>query len=366
LFLHFELPSDLVSLRSLLFKILIRKASGPGSSAQHPFKNFNGESTMGVESATKPSSNPLVAPAWTSVTVGVANLDEALALWRDTFDLEVRSLREGADVDLSHLWGLQENDIQRQALVAAHGVATGMIHLVQFTHPGPAVREGAQAFDEVPKNLDIYVQDMPSRVDALRKAGYRFRNEHYSEVTAPDGTQFREIHLPSHDDINVVLLEVIGLDMPFNPAGFSGVGPLITIVSNAAAERAFFMNIMGLSMLSENLLDGPEIEKMVGLPPGSALDVSIWGEKDAPFGQVEIIDYRGVQGKDLYSLTVPPNRGILHLKYQVSDLDAFSALLQKAGISHTHPVDVDVLPDKGRHLRFRSPGGLNLEAFQAE
>ncbi len=321
---------------------------------------------MSVKNTIRRRSDSLVTPAWSSVTVGVANLDEALALWRSTFGLEVRSLREGADEGLSRLWNLQKNDIQRQALIAAPGVATGMIHLVQFAHPGPVVREGAQAFDQVPKNLDIYVQDMPDRVDAIRNAGYRFRNEHYSEVTASDGTQFREIHLPSHDGINVVLLEVIGLAMPFNPAGFSGVGPLITIVDDAIAERAFFQDIIGLSMLSENLLDGPEIEKMVGLPPGSALDVSIWGDKDAPFGQVEIIDYRGVHGKDLYALTVPPNRGILHLKYQVSDLDAFSLLLQQAGIAHSHPVDVDVLPGKGRHLRFCSPAGLNLEAFQAE
>lgn len=321
---------------------------------------------MPVDNTTKPISSPFVSPAWSNVTVGVANLDEALALWSTAFGLEVRSRREGADEGLSRLWNLQKNDIQRQALIAAPGVATGMIHLVQFAHPGPVVREGAQAFDQVPKNLDIYVQDMPDRVDAIRNAGYRFRNEHYSEVTAPDGTQFREIHLPSHDGINVVLLEVIGLAMPFNPAGFSGVGPLITIVDDAIAERAFFQDIIGLSMLSENLLDGPEIEKMVGLPPGSALDVSIWGDKDAPFGQVEIIDYRGVHGKDLYALTVPPNRGILHLKYQVSDLDAFSLLLQQAGIAHSHPVDVDVLPGKGRHLRFCSPAGLNLEAFQAE
>jgi catechol 2,3-dioxygenase-like lactoylglutathione lyase family enzyme len=319
-----------------------------------------------IEHTTTPNPNPLVSPAWSSVTVGVADLDEALSLWRTAFGLEVRFGREGADEDLSRLWNLPTDAIQRQALIAAPGVATGMIHLVEFTHPGPVIREGAQAFDVVPKNLDIYVQDMPSRVDALRKAGYRFRNEHYSEVTAPDGTQFREIHLPSHDGINVVLLEILGLTMPFNPVGFSGVGPLITIVNDAASERAFFQDIIGLSMLSENLLDGPEIEKMVGLPKGAALDVSIWGDAVAPFGQVEIIDYRGTQGKNLYPLTVPPNRGILQLKYQVADLDVFSVLLQQAGISHSLPVDVDVLPGKGRHLRFRSPAGLNLEAFQPD
>ena len=65
----------------------------------------------------------------------------------------------------------------------------------------------------LPKNLDIYVTDMPQRIDALKAAGRTFRNENFSEVTAPNGITFREIHMPGHDLINIVLLEILGGDM---------------------------------------------------------------------------------------------------------------------------------------------------------
>ena len=45
----------------------------------------------------------------------------------------------------------------------------------------------------------------------LTKQGVVFRNEHYSEAVSPDGVHFREIHLAGHDDINIVLLQVIGV-----------------------------------------------------------------------------------------------------------------------------------------------------------
>ena len=41
--------------------------------------------------------------SWTSVTVGVASLDEALDLWVGTFGLEIMAMKEGEDAELSRL-----------------------------------------------------------------------------------------------------------------------------------------------------------------------------------------------------------------------------------------------------------------------
>jgi catechol 2,3-dioxygenase-like lactoylglutathione lyase family enzyme len=198
----------------------------------------------------------------------------------------------------------------------------------------------------------------------MQADGYTFRNAEPSEVTAPDGTRFREIHLHGHDELNIVLLEVIGKEMDFSEQGFAGVGPLITIVGHAPSERAFYANVMGFDMLNDNLLEGPEIERMIGLPPGSGLDVSIWGDAGEPLGQIEIIEYRGAKGSNLYPITVPTQLGILHVSYEVSDLEAFKQKLHDSGIN---PVDRDyreVIFGSGRFIRFRTPSGLNVEAFE--
>ena len=171
------------------------------------------------------------------MTVSVADLDQALGIWSDLFGLDLIGKRDGDDHQLSQAWNLQEGDVRRQALLATGDLRSGMIHLVEFDQPGPSVRAGAQAFDLCPKNLDIYVTDMPARIAELKAAGMHFKNDQYSEITAPDGTVFREIHMPAHDDINIVLLEIMGRDLVFTAKGYAAVGPLIAIVADAAGER---------------------------------------------------------------------------------------------------------------------------------
>ena len=306
----------------------------------------------------------LVAPSWTSVTVGVADLDTALELWVGTFGFSKLASLEGEDVELASLWKILPSDIKRQALLGMPGAAYGRLHLVEFTEPGPPVREGAQVFDQCPKNLDIYVRDLPTRVKEMQANGFTFRNAEPSEVTAPDGTVFREIQLGGHDEINIVLLEVLGKEMDFSEKGFAGIGPLIAIVDQAKPEREFYAEVMGFEILSDNFLDGPDIERMIGLPPGAGLDVSIWGEKNVALGQIELIDYQGVKGTNLYPVTVPTQLGILHTSYAVTDLDAFKQKLHEAGINHQDRGYREVIFGGGKFIRFRTPGGMNIEAFE--
>jgi catechol 2,3-dioxygenase-like lactoylglutathione lyase family enzyme len=315
-------------------------------------------------STTALGQERLVAPSWTSVTVGVANLDKALELWVGTFGFEKLASSEGEDAELATLWKILPTDIKRQALLGMPGSTYGKLHLVEFTEPGPPVREGAQVFDLCPKNLDIYVSDLPARVKEMQANGISFRNPEPSEVTAPDGTVFREIHMPGHDEINIVLLEVIGKEMEFSDKGFTGIGPLIAIVDQAEIEKNFYASVMGMDILSDNLLEGPEIEKMIGLPPGAKLDVSIWGQKEYSLGQIELVDYQGVKSNNLYPVTVPTQLGILHTSYAVTDIEAFKQKLHDAGINHFDRGYRELIFGSGKFIRFRTPGGMNIEAFE--
>ena len=303
-------------------------------------------------------------PSWTTVTVGVADLDEALALWVDDFGFSVLERRSGPDSSLARLWSIDDDDIVAQALVHSRDSRYGMLHLVEFADPGKPVREGVQVFDSLPKNLDLYVTDMPARIEALRAAGRDFRNAEFSEVSAPNGITFREMHMPGHDKINIVLLEILGGEIKAPPGDFAGVGPLILIVDDAEAEKAFYKEIIGLEKLSDNLLDGPEIEKMIGLPRGAALDVSIWGKADRPFGQIEVIEYRGVDGNNLYSRARPKSLGVLHVSYESANLAAVRRHLDSRRIEFSEYGEVDTVFGRGSALSFYSPAGFRIEVHE--
>jgi catechol 2,3-dioxygenase-like lactoylglutathione lyase family enzyme len=304
--------------------------------------------------------------SWHHVTVGVADLDTALALWVGKLGFAVLDERAGPDTGLAQLWSIQPEDISRQAMVHTPGEHHGMLHLVEFVDPDPPVRAGAQVYDLLPKNLDIHARDLPARFAELKASGEEFRNDSPSEITSPDGTRFREIHMKGHDETNIVMLEVIGEDLPYTDKGFAGLGPVITIVPSAADEKAFYVNMLGLDILSDNILKGPEIERMVGLPPGAGLDVSVLGHADEHFGRIEIVDYQGVAGENRYPRAKPKALGTLHVSYMTSDLASLGARLKGAGIAVTDYGPVTTLFGTGPAIAFASPAGLRIEAHQRD
>ena len=302
--------------------------------------------------------------SWTAVTVGVADLDAALDLWVGDMEFSVAGRRDGPDEDLASLWAIDPDDIRRQALLRSQGSSLGMLHLVEFVEPDPPVRAGAQVFDSLPKNLDVYVVDMPERIAELRDAGRQFRNDDYSEVTAPSGVTFREIHMPVHDSINVVLLEIVGDETTVGRGAYAGIGPLIVVVDSASDERAFFASVIGADKLTDNILEGPDIEKMVGLPPGAGLDVSIWGRKEEPLGQIEIIEYRGVDGENRYARARPKALGVLHVSYALPTLDPVRRLLDQRRIEFSEHPAIDTLYGSGAVVSLYSPAGLRIELHE--
>jgi catechol 2,3-dioxygenase-like lactoylglutathione lyase family enzyme len=308
-----------------------------------------------VVSATGPG-------AFSHATVGVADLDQALALWLDTFGFELRGRREGADPGLAALWGLEPGRIARQALVYTPGAQVGGLHLVEFRDPLPPVREGARPFDLLPKNLDLYTVDLPARQRELAAAGHEFRSD-WVEVPGPDDLRFREVHMAGHDGLNIVLLEVLGpgYATPLSPRGFAGIGPLVAICPDLAAEAVFWREQLGLETTLEFLLAGPQVERMVGLPPGAGLDLRVYGDPAEPLGRIELIEYQRARGEDRYPRALPPATGLLHATWRVPDLAPLRQRLAAAGVAVTGQGELSALFGSGPVLACRSPAGFRVE-----
>jgi catechol 2,3-dioxygenase-like lactoylglutathione lyase family enzyme len=250
-------------------------------------------------------------------------------------------------------------------MVRAPGAAFGAIHLVEWGSATESVRADAAVFDLCPKNLDIYVDDLPRRMAQLAEQGVIFRNKHYSEAVSPDGVHFREIHLAGHDDINLVLLQILGSETPFPATGFYGVGPLVCIVRDPAPERRFCQQVLGLALSHDNILTGPEIEQMIGLPQGCALEVSIWAQPGQPLGEVELVTYQGTDGADRYSRASPGRRGVTHLNWWVGDIETFSSHLSAHGVTYSSSYIRGRLIQTHATRTFRSPAGLQIEVHTA-
>ena len=298
---------------------------------------------------------------WNVATIGVSNLDLALDFWINTVGYSLLASAEGSDKGLAQQWSLPSSSFKQQALIGQSGVNTGRLHLIEMHHPGPSVRTGAAVFDACPKNIDIYVTDIKARVSVLRALGYSFRSQTHSEEVAKDGTRFREMHLGIHDDINLVLLELPDQAIPCNALGFGAIGPIICVVPHVKDEKYFYSDILKLDMLTDNFFKGEDIERMIGLPAGAGLDVSIWGRVGETNAQLELVEYTGVQGKNRFAQAALPNCGLHQVCFETTDAFKIASNTESAGGIMVSRGSISTLAGTGEYWSIYTPAGMRID-----
>lgn len=309
--------------------------------------------------------------AFAYAVISVADMDQALGLWVSRFGMQIVVRRQGKDAGLARLWGLQEGDIIDQALLVTPGREQGGIHLVRFRLPGPAVRDGAAPTDLVPKSIDIAVHDIATRYAELEAASFKFRSKIGRFET--DGIVVHEVHMNGPESVNLVFLEQEGKPEHVSAQGY-GVSPqVIATTPDNLGEKAFFEQVLGLEETSYHRFSGPEVERTIGLPPGGALDVRIFGDSAYDYGRLEIVQYEGVQSKDLYPRAAPPARGFLSVTFFVKDIGAVleraASLQQGKGSTamRSPPRDhgvVDTIFGRSRMATLASPAGLVVQLIE--
>jgi catechol 2,3-dioxygenase-like lactoylglutathione lyase family enzyme len=303
------------------------------------------------------ATNPLT---FAYVVISVADMEQALGLWAGRFGMQVVTRRQGGDAALARAWGLDEDDIADQALLATPGVSEGGVHLVRFTEPGPAVRDGAAATDLLPKSIDIAVRDIEARYAELEAAGFIFRSP--VGTLEADGAVIYEVHMAAHDSINLVFVEQPAKPEPTSSRGY-GVAPQVVMISpDNKREADFLQRVLGLAPISHHRFGGPSVEKTIGLPTGASLDVRILGDPGRDFGRLELVQYEGVSGRDRYPLARAPARGQLSVTYFVADLA--SSLARVAGPVATDLGEIDGVYGAGRMATVMSPAGLRIDLFE--
>ena len=131
------------------------------------------------------------------------------------------------------------------------------------------------------------------------------------------------------------------------------------MISDADKEQDFYTNYLGLEVCMTHQFSGPEIEKIVGLPPGKALDMRLLGDANSWFGRVELIEYQGVSGENLYTKAQAPATGALHLVFKTDDFtESVNRLNAYGDIGETLSISSEVY--KGKILPVTTPAGFKL------
>lgn len=144
-----------------------------------------------------------------------------------------------------------------------------------------------------------------------------------------------------------------------------GIDHINIVVRDLEAMTAFYTGALGLTVTKRVSISGPWIERVVGLSDVEADVVYL----DAPAGpRIELIDYRRPKGAAPDALDLPHTRGLRHLAFRVTDIDAAVRQLRAAGANVQG--EVQQVPDaqvtyaggvRKRLVYFTDPEGNLLE-----
>ena len=314
------------------------------------------------------------APAITGfreVVLSVSNLRGYTKFFSRVVGWQVRA-RGRTDRKLLRFWNLGEKVRAKEVLMQNPGSESGFLRLVQFQGAQQQqIRPNDQSWDSGGiYDFNMRVKDLDSIADELQRLGW-------VGASGPSEFQFgpftvKEWIVRGPDGVRMALIERIAppLEGWPNLRRFSRVFNATQIVRDIDKTRSFYTDILGFKTYLEHhgasKQPGPNV---LGLPHNLSTEIVrhiyILHPQAKNEGSVEILSFDGAVGADFSRRAVPPNLGMLTLRFPVADAAAHARELEKKGaIIVAGPSQVK-LPGYGKCELFalRSPEGAWLEFF---
>lgn len=292
--------------------------------------------------------------------IGCSDLRRSLAFFSGLLGLEGSGLRP----DPPALPGCAAQ-LRAECRVGTAAASTGddtQLHLVEFVEPRGAVRRASGPFDRCPKTVNFLCRNLPDLYRTLEARGVRFTSQWVDYEKA--GVHYRDVHLPGPDAQNIGLLELVDGDYAVNDRGVGAIAS-VCFTQRDPLEAETLASMLALPRVFDETLSGEAVETLVGLPPGGALVMRLYGG-DQPIGRFEFVSYRGATGENRYGLAQPPAVGLLHPRVRVEWLDApaLPGDAASTGLRLGPVYEGTLLGTETRSRMLEAPGGMRIELLE--
>lgn len=272
-------------------------------------------------------------------------------------------------------WDLPEEATGSQALLVPPDGMRGRLRLVSFEgvpreliRPSQRVWDSGGIFD-----IDLFTSDVRGRYRALQaRHGWTGLGEPVDYVIGPfDVTQVVAV---GPDGLMLALIEPRvkdGIDLPADGA-FSRAFNSTQLVRDMDAALDFYCRRLGWrQVMRDEVVDVAEPgANVLGLPMPHAVTtrrrVAIVHPEGLNDGSVELMQIVDMTGEDRGARCVPPNVGLLAVRFPVTDARAEARRLADAGVDLARPLHRFDMHGVGEVLSFglRSPDGAILEFYE--
>lgn len=299
------------------------------------------------------AKDSLIVKGFQEAVISVSNFEQSLQFYQIHFGWEL--IYKGMiHSDIHPLWQVDRTVKIEEALLRNPGTRSGYLRVVKFHDVEQRlIRSSATPWDTGGIfDLNIRVHDMDSQYLDFEKNGwngyaaphhYTFGEWEVSEVLmhGPDGVVFAGIQRFKPALVGFTFEKVSRI---FNSS---------LISKDLAASRDFYAHKLGFHIFfqttGENRPKGPNV---LGIPPGINdqinVPIDIYRPDPDSYGSIELLELPQLEGQDHSTHAVPPNLGIMMLRFPVKDVEQYLSRLEKHNVKINTTASDIILEPYGR------------------
>lgn len=326
---------------------------------------------MALPSSRSLAADPVLSAPWREALISVRNPDEAARFFIEVGGFEVIARGQVDNREIAY-WRLGEGVDGDFLLLKAPGTDHGFLRFVRFNAVQQTpVRVGARAWDSGGYfSLMMRARGLEAVYADALALGWMAESEPVRFDFSP--SVLGNVVLKGPDGINIALYErheppldafwqFERLSQPFNA---------MQMVADIEPADEFFTQVLGMEHFwAGDFIDPVAGPNNFGLPQNLTTEIArrtrILQPQPGESGRLELMQFVGLDGRDLSDRAQPPNLGILSIRYPVPDLDAALEKIQAAGGEAWRGPATLNLPPYGpvRMLAVRAPDGAIVELF---
>lgn len=281
--------------------------------------------------------------------------------------------RGRADESQSAFWRLPIEPID-EVVLRCPGADYGYLRLMKFYNlPQQYIRGGAGLWHTGGyHSLVIAVRegDVHRKFAEMRETGWVAHGDPFEHEEG--GITLCEATMSGHDGVNIRLIERLTLPDGAYFAEFSPIHSAVQVVRDYEAGLRFYRDGLGFLVTTEADINHPHPGRNPfylphNLAPGIVCKRAVFQLSDG-HGESEIVHLVGATGEDFSAAAAPPHRGLMLMRYAVTDLTAYHAAVASRGVSVVTPPRPVTLAPYGEvnAMALRTPDGAWLEFIELQ
>ena len=300
------------------------------------------------------------------ILISVRDLNESLEFYRDIVQMSVVAEYALDSNTITKLWNLPSKTTAR-AVCLKNEEQTTLLELIEFQPQSDQfIRPGGNTTDYGLFTIALRTKNVDAVYQSLKQQGYQFICPPITYTPSWVPVTVKEAIMVAPNEMAIALIERVSEPIPEIKGEFGIMLDTSQVVENIEEVSKFYVDILGLNKVFDQVLPTGAIDNILNLPAGTESRMAFINQTDSKNPALEFIQC-SVEGKSLAEVAKPPYLGLFAIAFAVDDL---TALIQKLRANQiqilTEPVEIAISENnKARVIVVEAPNGVNIQFFES-